>query len=277
MRITIDHQTIYRFDSPVWHGVKRLRLTPRDCATQTVLDWDIAIEGGSIECCYDDHNQNAVTLIALDSGLVNGQKGGEVAIRCRGTVETRDAAGVLGQHTGYMPLWLLTNQTELTKPGPKLKALAGKFSHDGTDTIPMLHRLMEAVGEAVAYTKGETGADTSAEAALAAGKGVCQDHAHVFMGAARALGLPARYVSGYLLMDAAAQEAGHGWAEVYVAGLGWVGFDVSNNQCPDERYVRLAVGADYRDAAPVKGVAQGAGVGDLSVLLSVAQQQVVEQ
>jgi len=229
MRISIDHRTHYHFDQPVWQGVKRLRLSPRTCGVQTVLDWDINVEGGTVECSYEDHNQNHVALISLDAG------NGEIAITCSGTVETRDAVGMSGPHTGFMPLWLLTNQTELTKPGPKLRALAGQFSLEGGNVIPVLHELMTAVGSAVAYEAGHTGADTSAEVALAAGKGVCQDHAHIFIGAARHLGLPARYVSGYLLMsDRVTQEAGHGWAEVHVAGLGWVGFDVSNDQCPDE-------------------------------------------
>jgi len=267
MRITIEHQTHYRFAQPVWHGVQRLRLTPRDCPVQSVLSWDLSVEGGQIETVYEDHNLNPVTVISLGSG------NGEVTITGRGVVETRDAAGVVGPHTGFMPLWLLTNQTALTKPGPKLRALAGKFRDDGANTIPMLHDLMTAVGDAVAYETGHTGADTTAEAALATGKGVCQDHAHVFIGAARLLGLPARYVSGYLLMeDRVEQQAGHAWAEVHVPGLGWVGFDVSNDKCPDASYVRLAVGVDYRDAAPVTSMAQGGGVGELSVALAVAQQ-----
>lgn len=277
MRITIDHRTVYRFDQPVWHGVKRLRLTPRDTTMQTVLDWDVAIEGGAIECSYEDHHQNTVTLATFGSGA------GEITIRCRGTVETRDTAGVLGAHSGFMPLWHLASQTEWTRPGPRLKALVSGFrtggqDGQGQDVIAMLHALMAAVGGAVAYTVGETGAHTTAEDALAAGVGVCQDHAHVFIGAARALGLPARYVSGYLLMpDREVQEAGHAWAEVFVAGLGWVGFDVSNAKCPDEHYVRVAVGTDFRDAAPVKGVTQGGGMGDLSVALHVVAQQMVAQ
>jgi transglutaminase-like putative cysteine protease len=275
MRISIDHQTTYRFDQPVSHGVQRLRLTPKDCGTQTVLDWAVEISGGQIECSYEDHNLNLVTLVSLGGAAIGGA---EIGIRCRGTVETRDSAGVIGAHAGFMPLWRMQAQTELTKPGAKLRGFAGRFSLEGREAIPVLHDMMDAVAAAVAYEAGHTGADTSAEAALAAGKGVCQDHAHIFIGAARLLGLPARYVSGYLLMEGReAQDAGHGWAEVFVSGLGWVGFDVSNAQCPDERYVRLAVGADYREAAPVKGVSQGAGDSTLSVALSVSQQQSQQQ
>lgn len=272
MRISIHHQTQYRFDQPVWHGVQRLRLTPRTCAVQQVLDWSVTVEGGVVECAYEDHNFNPVTLISLGAGI------GEITVTCAGTVETRDTVGVLGAHTGFMPLWLLTNQTALTRPGPKMRALAARFRIEDGNTIAMLHDLSTAVADAVVYEAGHTGATTTAEAALASGRGVCQDHAQVFIGAARLLGLPARYVSGYLLMeDAGAAQASHGWAEVHVAGLGWVGFDVSNGKCPDSSYVRLAVGADYRDAAPITSMAQGGGTANLSVELVVAAHQSQQQ
>ena len=115
--------------------------------------------------------------------------------------------------------------------------------------------MTERVRGAVVYTLKSSDVATTAEAALTAGRGVCQDQAHVFIAAARALGIPARYVSGYLLIDGREeQEAGHGWAEGFVDGLGWIGFDVANAICPDDRYVRVASGRDYLDAAPVKGL-----------------------
>jgi transglutaminase-like putative cysteine protease len=143
------------------------------------------------------------------------------------------------------------------------------------DVLPMLHRLSALVLEAVDYVPGETSVHTSAEEAALIGAGVCQDHAHIFIGAARALGVPARYVSGYLMMDdRIEQEAGHAWAEAHVEGLGWVGFDVSNGISPDERYVRVATGRDYGEAAPLTGVSYGAGESLLQVRLAVEQQHV---
>lgn len=137
----------------------------------------------------------------------------------------------------------------------------------------MLHRLSAAILEAVAYLPGETSVRTSGEEAAAIGAGVCQDHAHIFIGAARALGIPARYISGYLMMnDRIDQEAGHAWAEVHVGALGWVGFDVSNGISPDERYVRVATGRDYREAAPITGMSYGSGESLLEVKLAVEQQ-----
>jgi transglutaminase-like putative cysteine protease len=99
----------------------------------------------------------------------------------------------------------------------------------------------------MAYVPGATQTKTLAEDALASGKGVCQDHAQAFVAAARVMGYPARYVSGYLMMEETPdQAASHAWAEAHVDGLGWVGFDPANDISPDDRYVHIAYGLDYR-------------------------------
>ena len=119
---------------------------------------------------------------------------------------------------------------------------------------------------------GTTDAATPAEEALARGSGVCQDHAHIFIAAARAMNFPARYISGYLYMEETNdQVAGHAWAEAHVEGLGWVGFDPANTMSPDERYVRLATGRDYRDARPVSGIRLGQAEEQLAVSVTVEQ------
>jgi transglutaminase-like putative cysteine protease len=124
----------------------------------------------------------------------------------------------------------------------------------------------------VHYDVGHTDAATTADAALSAGHGVCQDHAHIFITAARVLGFPARYVSGYLMLtDRIEQEASHAWAEAHVDDLGWVGFDVSNGISPDPRYVRVATGADYLEAAPISGLSYGGGEQQMVVSLAVEQ------
>lgn len=114
--------------------------------------------------------------------------------------------------------------------------------------------------------------DTPAEDAMQGSHGVCQDHAQIFVSAARLSGLPARYVSGYLMMDDQVdQDATHAWAEVCLPAIGWVGFDVSNGVSPDERYIRIAVGCDARDAAPIKGLRMGLADETLMVSLQVQQ------
>ena len=126
----------------------------------------------------------------------------------------------------------------------------------------------------VEYVAGATDARTGAAEALAAGKGVCQDHAHIFIAAARKLSVPARYVTGYLhVAGEAASAANHAWAEAWLEGLGWVGFDPANHICPTERYVRLACGFDAASAAPVTGTHRGGGVESLTVDVVVRQQQ----
>ena len=272
MQISVSHTTRYHFDIAPAHGLQRLRLKPKSSHGQTVIDWDMTVEGATLQVQYDDHNANPTALVSFAADAR------DIVVNCKGLVETADNAGIIGPHTGCMPLWAFQGQTELTRPGPRLRALAARFGGNAGASVehgPLdrLHALSAAIHEAVAFETGHTDAKTTAEMAMSAGQGVCQDHAHIFIAAARLLGIPARYVSGYLLMDEQVeQQAGHGWAEAHVDELGWVGFDVANGVCPDERYVRVATGFDYNDAAPVTGISLGAGGSELSVLLSVDQQ-----
>ncbi|MEY4161189.1 MAG: hypothetical protein RLZZ136_1810 [Pseudomonadota bacterium] len=271
MRLTVRHVTHYTFSKPVSHGLQRLRLRPKSTHGQKVVNWDTAIEGGVCEVDYEDQHNNYTMLVSVTPGT------SAVTITCTGTVDTVNNAGVIGNHTGHMPLWVFLGQTALTQPGPKMRALINGLSSDRSNVLDTLHALSRAVLAAVSYEIGHTDVTTTAEEAAAAGRGVCQDHAHLFIGCARHMGIAARYVSGYLMMDDRIdQEAGHAWAEAYVHGLGWVGFDVSNGICPDTRYIRIASGSDYRDAAPVTGISWGEGEIALAVSLAV-EQQVVEQ
>lgn len=268
MRLAVRHVTRYRFTPPLAHGLQRLRLTPKETHGQTIAEWAMEVTGGIVEAVYDDHNFNHATLISVLPGT------SELTITCSGVVNTADRAGVLGTHGGRMPLWAFTCQSARTRPGSRLKALLAGLDRAGVDALGLLHALSGAVLDAVAYEPGYTDVATSAEEAMAAGKGVCQDHAHIFIGAARLIGIPARYVSGYLLMDDRIdQTATHAWAEAHVDHLGWVGFDISNGISPDQRYVRLATGRDYRDAAPITGVSIGGATSDLTVAVAVERQQ----
>jgi transglutaminase-like putative cysteine protease len=264
LQISVSHTTRYSFDIAPAHGLQRLRLKPKSSHGQTVLDWDMTVAGAAIQVQYEDHNDNQTALVSFAPDTR------EIVVTCAGLVETSDNAGVIGPHTGCMPLWAFRGQTELTRPGPRLRTLAARFGGGSPSQLDRLHGLSAAVQEAVQFSVGHTDAKTTAEMALGAGLGVCQDHAHIFIAAARLLDIPARYVSGYLLMDEQVeQQAGHGWAEAHIDELGWVGFDVANGVCPDERYVRVATGFDYNDAAPVTGISLGVGGSELSVVLSV--------
>lgn len=268
MRLAISHTTRYTFAGPVAHALQRLRLTPKATQGQSILDWSMEFENAHQELQYEDQHHNTVTLIAVEPGAQ------EVTVTCRGTVETQDHAGVIGRHAGHLPLWSFTGQTPLTKPGLRLRQLVRGLEFSDLRRLDFLHALSSAVRDTVAYVVGTTGVTTTAEQALEQGCGVCQDHAHIFIGAARSVGIPARYVSGYLMMnDRIDQEATHAWAEAHVDGLGWVGFDVSNGISPDPRYVRVATGRDYRDAAPITGIVFGSATEDLHVAVAVEQQK----
>lgn len=272
MRLSIRHTTRYRFASPVAHGIQRLRLTPKETQGQKIVEWNMEYEGAHEQLNYDDQNFNHVTLVAVNEGAT------EVKVTCSGVVDTQDHAGVIGHHAGHMPLWAFLSQTELTKPGPKIKALIANVERSEQGMVETLHNLSNAIRDTVEYGTGSTAVTTTAEEAVAEGRGVCQDHAHIFIAAARSLDIPARYVSGYLMMnDRIEQEATHAWAEAYVQGLGWVGFDISNGISPDPRYVRVATGRDYHDSAPVTGISFGAMTEDLTVDLEVEQQMEEQQ
>jgi transglutaminase-like putative cysteine protease len=193
-----------------------------------------------------------------------------IAVRVSGTVETFDTAGVLRGHRETAPpmAWLL--ETPATVPDDALRAIALRAA-SADNPLSVAHAMAAAVGEAIDWVPGATDTATTAAQALAAGQGVCQDHAHVLIAVARAAAMPARYVAGYLFDGKAASEAAHAWAELGVEGLGWVGFDPSNRCCPDARYIRLGAGLDARDAAPIRGIARGGLTAErLEVAVSVA-------
>ncbi|MBQ1204105.1 MAG: transglutaminase family protein [Loktanella sp.] len=265
MQLTITHKTSYGYDMPVDFALQRLRLRPLSNVMQEVDHWQIDITGGQIETGYLDHYGNHTDLVSVTPGTT------AVEITAHGQVTTHDKAGIFGPVYGRAPLWHFAQSTFLTAPGAGVRELArslGKMK----DPVTSLHDLSNAIRDALPYTTGVTGADTTAEQAIKIGGGVCQDHAQIFISALRTRGIPARYISGYLMInDIVDQDAAHAWAEAHVDGLGWVGFDVSNGVSPDEKYVRVATGPDASCAAPVKGLRLGPSNETLIVSLQVQQ------
>ena len=267
MRLKISHTTRYAYDEPVRYGLMQVRKSPLSGPEQVIHGWAIRLDGARHEARFDDQHGNRVDLIRLDADTR------DLLITCEGEAETQDRHGIAGPHAGYTPLWLFQRDTPLTKAGARIQALADQARRAERDSVACLHALSALVHGAMKYELGYTDATTTAEDALASGRGVCQDHAHVFIAAARRIGFPARYVGGYLLMaDRIAQEAGHAWAEVHVEGLGWVGFDVSNAISPDETYLKVATGLDYSEASPVSGFRLGKPGETLDVAIEVQQQ-----
>ncbi|HRN88878.1 transglutaminase family protein [Hyphomicrobium sp.] len=274
MKIEIRHITTYRYATPARYAIQSLRLTPPTFDGQDVRTWTIEAPGFESHISYRDGLGNQVHLTTLDTphdGIV---------IEASGIIETEDRAGIVRGLPEVTPRRVFLRETPRTAPDKAIRDLAKSVSHGRVprDPLDCLHSLMRAVGNAVSYEIGTSHTHTTAAEALSEGKGVCQDHAHVFISAARVIGIPARYVNGYFLSGTLAPaEAHHAWAEAWVDGLGWVGFDAANAMCPTERYVRLACGFDAASAAPIRGTQRGGENEDLDVRVEVEQQGAQQQ
>jgi len=265
MKLRISHTTTYSYDAPVLYGLQQLRLTPATDHTQTVHSWHIGIAGGIEELTYTDQYQNRCMLVQAK------EDASQISLTVTGEVETHSSDGIYGKIYGTAPLWHFRQSTARTRPGSGIAALSKLITNPDGD-LGELHALSEKIRAAAPYGQAVTDVTTTAEEALTLGGGVCQDHAQIFIAALRHAAIPARYVSGYLMMDDRIdQDATHAWAEAHIEGLGWVAFDVSNGISPDERYVRLAVGRDSTDAAPVSGMRMGTAQETMSVSLQIQQ------
>ncbi|MBD8525119.1 transglutaminase family protein [Pseudomarimonas arenosa] len=264
MRLRIHHNTVYRYQTPARRIVQAMRLWPAPVAGQQVLDWQVMVGGRGLRPRSRDGFGNAEATYSADGPL------DELCVGVVGQVITEDRHGVIqGSEELLDPLFYCAPSV-LTQPDQALRELAERCRrHRG---LEQAHQLMRVVREAVEFKTEETHSETDASEALAHGYGVCQDHAHVMIACARILQRPARYVSGYLWIDGdSVSPASHAWSELYIDDLGWVGFDPANRICPTESYVRVAVGRDARDAAPIRGLRQGGTVESLEVNVSVAQ------
>ena len=268
MLLNVDHVTRYSYDRPVRGVVQSHRLQPSVCDGQTVMHWAVTVSGGTQGGSFRDGAGDLVQGWSV-AGPVT-----EIEVRVQGQVRTTDMAGMLKGLKELVPPDAYLRDTEATEADAALLDLSAILS-GAENPLAGCHALSEAISDAIAYRPGSTSAATTAAQALAQGEGVCQDHAHVLLAAARAAGVPGRYVSGYLHAgpEASAEDAAHAWAELYLSGFGWIGFDPANRCCPDERYIRLGSGLDAQDAAPIRGVSRGQGVEILAVTVAVQTQE----
>lgn len=268
MLLSVDHVTRYFYDQPVRGVVQSHRLMPSQCAGQKLIQWKVSVSDGQMGGGFRDGAGDWVQGWTV-LGPVN-----EITVRVTGQIETVDLAGVLRGHKELTPPEAYLRTTHPTEADAALAALADGLT-PAQDALAAAHEISARVSDAIVYTPDTTNAHTAASEALAQGTGVCQDQAHAVIAVARHIGLPARYVSGYLLVgvDGAAAEAAHAWAEVYIGGLGWVGFDAANRCCPDDRYIRLGSGLDSPHAAMIRGIARGQGEESLDVSVTVQASQ----
>ena len=261
MILSVQHVTHYRYAAPVWFAVQSHRLTPSVFDGQKVLGWQVMVSEGVRGGGFRDGAGDWVQGWTV-RGPVDG-----ITISVQGQVETRDLTGLLTGHRETIPPEAYLRPTHPTRADAALAELA--LSCGGTEALDQAHRLSAAVSDAIAYRPGTTLAETTAAEALAQGEGVCQDQAHALIAVARHGDIPARYVSGYLMAEGASGEASHAWAELWIRGLGWIGFDPANRCCPDDRYIRLGSGYDAQDAAPIRGFSSGLAAESLDVTVAV--------
>jgi transglutaminase-like putative cysteine protease len=270
MRISIGHVSRYTYSEPTRYSILALRLTPPSFQGQRVMEWRVSAPGIDAARPFRDGFGNTVHLATCT------EEHSESLIIAKGVIETEDCAGIVRGLADPAPRHVYRRMTANTAASDDIRALIRAAG--ATADIRGMHNLMHAVREAVDYQIGITTAHTTAAEALKDGKGVCQDHAHVFISAARTLGIAARYVSGYFFTGAdEPADANHAWAEVWLEGLGWVGFDPANRLCPTDRYVRLTTGLDATSAAPIRGTRKGIANEVLDVIVEVQQQSSQQQ
>jgi transglutaminase-like putative cysteine protease len=273
MRILVSHITSYLYDHPPNSVIQLLRLTPRHHEGQYVMRWRIDV---SQDCRLDQREDafgNIVHAFTL-RGPVDG-----VSVHVEGEVETQDTAGVVRGAIERFPPSLFLRETPLTEPDAAIAAFAAGIAAYGANPLDRMHALLSELHREMTFDTDPTHTHTTAAQAFALKRGVCQDLAHIFIAAARSIGVPARYVSGHMHRadGVIEQQAGHAWAEAFVPQLGWVGFDPTNEVCATEGHVRVAVGLDYLGAAPVRGARYGGDHERLAVNVRVAQGQIQTQ
>jgi transglutaminase-like putative cysteine protease len=255
MRIQIAHETVYRYDGPAAAVIQVLRLTPRNHHGQYVIDWRIEI---SRECRLDAHEDafgNLSHTFAAAGPLT------ELTLLAEGEVDTSDTNGVVAGAIERFPPTLFLRETPLTAHEPAILEFAHHVRAEaGTEALTLLHALLVRVHRTMQFDPVDDTDRTAAEA-LRVGRGSGSDQAHVFIAAARALGIPARYVRGYFheFDGSAPADARHAWAEAFVPELGWVGFDPAHGICPTDCHTRVAFGLDHLGAAAVRGSYHGSG------------------
>jgi transglutaminase-like putative cysteine protease len=264
MRLHVDHVTEYGYEAPVRLSTQYLRLTPRDSARQKVLEW--RLEAPGVPTRTLDGYGNVLHVLTLDRPTQ------AIRIRAVGIVETRALPDEGPDPVPLSPL-VFTRTSPLTRVDESLAAFAEKHRRRAASPSGTAE-LASAILKKMPFKPGDTVVSSSAAEAFAVGSGVCQDHAHVFIACCRYLGVPARYVSGYVYSPGheEAHVASHAWAEAWALDR-WRSFDIANNRPAGEDHIRLAVGTDYFDACPIRGMRTGGGAETMSAAALVTQQQ----
>jgi len=286
MRFDIRHVTQYQYDEPVRESVMELWMQPRGGIGQRLIDFDLEIDPHAQVFSYPDSWGNTVRHFDVP------HPHSKLTITARSTVETATISeppaaltpeewNRLKADTTRSESWDFLHPHGYARHTEALTAFCEKHGIGAlTDLDPMsaTRELNSIIFRALDYESGITAADSPIDEALGAGRGVCQDFAHIMIAILRGWGVPARYVSGYVATDAGGSDrsrpdASHAWVEVLFPSLRWIGFDPTNNVLAGERHIVVAIGRDYADVPPSRGVFKGDAESHLSVGVSVRPSQ----
>ena len=253
MLLSVWHSTVYRYATEVARSTQYIRLTPATSPRQRVLDWQLDLPADAVT--MTDAFDNFTHVLTLDAPHQS------IHLLARGRVEVDESDD--GEAAGRMNPRVFLRDTPLTEADEAIKAfIAPLRAMVKSRPLMGVTDLMHALIERMPYEKGHTSVESNAAQSFAAGRGVCQDHAHVFLACCRELGIPARYVSGYVYTPDRQTVASHAWAEAWLSTR-WMSFDVSNAGRSGGFHLKLAAGLDYLDACPVRGVRLGGGEEEL--------------
>jgi transglutaminase-like putative cysteine protease len=280
MAYSVRHITRFRYEPAVRESVMEVRLQPRTDMRQRCLSFSLDVTPRANIMVYRDFFGNAVHHFDIP-----GQHE-LVEVAAQAIVEVLSAtpsfAGEacdweeLDERVAEGDYWEMLLPSHFARPTELLEKLRAelKLRRQG-NPLELLQELNTELYESFEYAPNTTKVDSPIDDALEARRGVCQDFAHIMIALVRQLKIPCRYVSGYLyhedkLKDRSPAGATHAWVEAYLGEMGWVAFDPTNNLPGCERHIRVAVGRDYADVPPTRGVYKGEAASELSVLVSVA-------
>jgi transglutaminase-like putative cysteine protease len=282
MQYTIRHVTRFTYEAPISESVMEARMQPRTDVWQRCVRFGLSTTPPSRVKMYQDHDGNIVHHFNIPGRHSRLTLTAEAFVECRAPDPLPDELGVdawvrLDGATPSGRFWDELHPSPFAHRTPLLDELAEEIGlARGDDPLDTVRRLMADVHTRFEYSPKSTRVDSPIDDALSARQGVCQDFAHVLIALVRRLGIPCRYVSGYLFQqgDAAARSvdgATHAWVEAWLPGLEWVGFDPTHNIATGERHIRVAVGRDYADVPPTRGVFKGSSAmrSELAVGVSV--------
>jgi transglutaminase-like putative cysteine protease len=262
MKLEIFHRTNYRYSGPIAETVMEVRLRPMDGNGQRCLEFELDVSPGIEPRSYRDGYGNNVHYFNLVRPHTR------VSITSRSVVET---AGEADADPGEDLVQDFLRFRSPVNDAPGVHEMASRFAIADAGSGPQVEQALDdltrSISQDFTYDRAVTNVYTSVDDVLALRAGVCQDFAHLFIAVARAMGVPARYVSGYIHLrgDRGTTTASHAWAEGWVPGKGWVGYDATHPVRVSAHHVRLAVGRDYTDAAPTRGIYVGSSTGTMQV------------